>query len=105
MSNPPTAGQLADAIRSYYALMPAGTDQAWPRMTAWYQANHAGGRSGYERFWGQFSRVTVSNVAGQPPDRAEATLTYYFKSGRVDIERTAFRLVNEGGQLKISRTE
>ena len=104
VSNPPTAGQLAAAIRSYYALMPAGTDQAWPRMTAWYQANHAGGRSAYERFWGQFSRVTVSNVSGQPPNRAEATLTYYFKSGRVDTERTVFRLVTEDGQLKISRT-
>jgi hypothetical protein len=84
--------------------MPGGTDQAWPRMTAWYQTNHAGGRSAYERFWGQFSRVTVSDVSAQPPDRAQATITYYFKNGRVDTERTAFRLVNEDGQLKISRT-
>ncbi len=105
VSNPPTAVQLADAIRSYYALMPAGTDEAWPRMTAWYQTNHAGGRSGYERFWGRISRVTVTDVAGLPPDRAEATLVYYFKSGRVDTERTAYRLVNEGGQLKISRSD
>ena len=64
----------------------------------------AAGRQ-YERFWGQFSRVTVSDVSGQPPDRAEATLTYYYKNGRVDIERTAFRLVNEDGQLKISQID
>jgi eukaryotic-like serine/threonine-protein kinase len=85
--------------------MPSGTDQAWPRMTAGYQSGHAGGRSGYEAFWGQFSRVTVSNVSGQPPDRAVATLTYYFTNGQVDTERTAFRLVNEDGQLKISWTD
>ena len=30
MSNPPTAGQLADAIRSYYALMPAGPAGNFP---------------------------------------------------------------------------
>ena len=102
---PANGGPAGRAIRSYYALMPAGTDEAWPRMTAWYQTNHAGGRAGYERFWGQISRVTVTDVAGSPPDRAEATLVYYFKSGRVDTERTAYRLVNEGGQLKISRSD
>ena len=100
----PSAEDLATAIRSYYALMPSGTDEAWPRMTASYQTNHAGGRAAYEQFWDQFRRVTVSNVSGQPPNRAVATLTYYFKNGRVDVERTAFRLVNEDGRLKISRT-
>jgi hypothetical protein len=73
-------------------------------MTASYQTNKAQGRSGYERFWAQFSRVTASNISGQPPDRAEATLTYYYKDGRVETERTVFRLVNENGQLKISQS-
>ena len=31
-----------------------------------------------------------------------ATLTYYFKDGRVVRERTGYGLVNEGGRLKIS---
>jgi hypothetical protein len=104
VADPPSAEDLAGAIRSYYALMPTGTDEAWPRMTSWYQTNHAGGRSGYERFWGAIRRVSVSNVVGQPPNRAEATITYYYKSGRVDTERTAYRMVNDDGQLKISRT-
>src|SRR5215204_6088782 len=47
----PTAAELRKAITSYYALMPGNTNQAWPRMTASYQANHAGGRQAYERFW------------------------------------------------------
>ncbi len=46
----------------------------------------------------------MSNASGQPPNRAEATLTYRYKSGRVDVERRAFRLVNEDGQLKISQS-
>ena len=74
-------------------------------MTASYQTNKARGRGGYEAFWGQFSRVTVTNVSGQAPDRAEATLTYYRKNGRVDVERTVFRLVNEDGRLKINQSD
>ena len=93
----PTAAELRKAITSYYALMPGNTDQAWPRMTASYQANHAGGRQAYERFWDAIGRVVVSDVSGSPPGSAQATLTYYFKDGRVVTERTAYGLVNDGG--------
>ncbi len=71
-------------------------------MTAAYQTNHAGGRRAYERFWAPIERVSATNVSGDAPNRAQATLTYYYKDGRVVRERTAYRLVNEGGVLKIS---
>src|SRR5215212_1498156 len=98
----PTAAELRRAVTSYYALMPGNTDQAWPRMTASYQANHAGGRQAYQRFWDAIGRVVVSDVTGSPPGTAQATLTYYFKDGRVVTERTAYGLVNDGGDLKIN---
>ena len=100
----PTAAQLRRAITTYYALMPDNTDAAWPRMTAWYQTNHAGGRQAYQRFWDAIDRVSVADVSGIPPSSARATITYYFKDGRVVRERTAYGLVNEGGRLKISST-
>jgi eukaryotic-like serine/threonine-protein kinase len=100
----PTAAELRRAITSYYALMPRNTDAAWPRMTASYQINHAGGRRAYQRFWDAISKITVADVRGIPPDAAQATLTYYFNDGRVVRERTAYGLVNEGGRLKISRS-
>ena len=43
-------------------------------------------------------------MRGTPPSSAQATLTYYFKDGRVVRERTAYGLVNDGGRLKISST-
>ena len=98
----PTAAELRRAITSYYALMPRSTDAAWPRMTASYQTNHAGGRQAYQRFWDAISKVTVADVGGIPPDSAQATLTYYFNDGRVVRERTAYGLVDEGGSLKIN---
>jgi eukaryotic-like serine/threonine-protein kinase len=82
--------------------MPRNTDAGWPRMTALYQTNHAGGRQAYQRFWDAVSKITVADVQGIPPYSARATLTYYFKGGRVVRERTAYGLVNEGGRLKIS---
>ena len=79
----PTAAQLRRAITSYYALMPRNTDAAWPRMTASYQTNHAGGRQAYQRFWDAVDRISVADVKGMPPRSAQATITYYFKDGRV----------------------
>jgi serine/threonine protein kinase len=98
----PTAAELRRAITSYYALMPRNTDAAWPRMTASYQTNHAGGRQAYQRFWDAISNITVADVRGIPPDSAQATLTYYFNDGRVVRERTTYGLVDEGGRLKIN---
>ena len=84
--------------------MPRNTDAAWPRMTASYQTNHAGGRQAYQRFWDAVDRISVADVRGIRPRSAQATLTYYFKDGRVVRERTAYGLVNEGGRLKINST-
>ena len=73
-------------------------------MTQSYQTNHAGGRQGYQRFWDAIDRISIAEVSGTPPNSAQATITYYFKDGRVVRERTAYGLVNEGGRLKISRS-
>jgi len=84
--------------------MPRNTEAAWPRMTASYRTNHAGGRQAYQRFWNAVSKITVADVRGIPPDSAQATLTYYFNDGRVIRERTAYGLVNEGRRLKINNS-
>jgi hypothetical protein len=84
--------------------MPGNTDAAWPRMTASYQTNHAGGRQAYQRFWDAVDRISVADVRGMPPGSAQATLTYYFKDGRVVRERTAYGLAKDGGRLKIDST-
>ena len=98
----PSATQLAEAITSYYALMPNQTDQAWRRLTPSYRRFPAGGRQGFERFWDAIARVSVRDASGNPPDEAEATITYVFKNGRVVTERTAYGLVNDDGLLKIN---
>ncbi|WP_159797354.1 serine/threonine-protein kinase [Puerhibacterium puerhi] len=102
---PDRASRLASAVTGYYALMPTDTDDAWALMTGDYRQNHAGGRAAYERFWSRVAEVSVSDVQPAPPDRAEATLTYVFRDGRVVVERTAYRFADEGGRLRIAATE
>ena len=98
---PPTTGELAGAITDYYALMPSGKNEGWDRLTANFQSTTAQNRQYYQRFWSGVSRVTAQDVQGAAPDQAQATITYYFKNGRVAVERTAYTLVQENGTLKI----
>ncbi len=97
--------RVVDTISGYYAMMPENRDSAWPLMTADYQENHAGGRGGYEAFWSQISDVSIADVRATGPDTGQATLTYYFRDGRVAEEVTAYRFADEGGVLKIAATE
>ena len=96
-----TAADLAGAISSYYALMPGNTDAGWARLTPTFQTGIARDRQYYESFWRGVERVVVSDATGSPPDTAEATITYYFTDGSVSVERTSYRLVNDGGVLKL----
>lgn len=103
---PPTAEErVIGTVTGYYGMLPGDLDSAWPLMTADYQQNHAGGRGAYEAFWGAIADVEVADVTVPAPDRAQATLTYYYRDGRVVQEVTAYRFVDEGGVLKIAETD
>jgi hypothetical protein len=107
-SSPPgraaTAGQLARAITDYYGLVPRDLQEAWTRLTPAYQNSHAGGFSGYQQFWSEVKRVSVSDADGQLPNSVQATITYTYKDHRVVVERTAFQLALSGGQWKIDNS-
>ncbi len=94
--------QLRSAIVDYYQLVPGNLNAAWNGMTAEYQQDHAGGRSGYESFWAPIAKVTLSDVSAQPPGSVTATIRYQYRDGRVVVERTGFGLVQQAGQWKIA---
>jgi hypothetical protein len=102
----PTSQSLADQLKSaivdYYQLMPGNLDQGWNRMTDVYRQNHAGGRGGYQSFWGQIQRVALSDVEAQPPSTVVATIDYTYKNGSLVEERTSFGLVFQNGAWKIA---
>lgn len=81
--------------------MPNDTQEGWTRLTARYQSTTAGGFDSYERYWNTIDRVAVSNATASPPGTVVATITYTFTDDRVVADRTSFRLVRDGGILKI----
>lgn len=95
------AAQLVSTISDYYKLVPGNLDQAWTWMTSDYQQNHAGGRNGYESFWSQIQRVSVSGVTANPPS-VFATIGYYYKNGSTAVERTQFGMVQQQGRWLIA---
>ncbi len=101
---PPTASELAAAVRDYYSTLPADTDAGWALLTPRYRTTTSGNRATYDRFWGAIDRVGVSAVDASAPSSVVATLRYDYKDGRTYVERTAYTLVQEGGRLKIDRT-
>lgn len=103
-SGSPSGAELAGAVRNYYSKLPQGTDAGWAQLTARYRTTTATNRQTYERFWGAIATVQASDVAGSSPASVVATLRYVYKDGRTYVERTAFSLVRQSGQLKIDRS-
>jgi eukaryotic-like serine/threonine-protein kinase len=99
-----TAGQLEAAVEGYYALLPGDTDAGWSRLTDRYRRTTATSRSYYESFWGAVDSVRVSDVSGRSPGTVTATVRYDYEDGRVYVERTRYRLVEDDGRLKIDQS-
>ena len=96
---PPSTG--ADAISSYYSLVPNDLSDAWAKLTASYQET-SGGIDSYQQFWSTIAQVTATEVSMQDDGSVQATITYVYKDGSVVAERTSFGLVRDDGQLKIN---
>jgi len=99
-----TGAQLASAVRSYYELLPDGTDAGWSLLTERYRETTAGSRQAYEAFWSGIQAVGVSDVAGTAPASVVATVTYEMDDGRTIVERTSYSLLRQDGVLKIDRS-
>jgi hypothetical protein len=91
----------ADAINSYYSLVPNDLSDAWAKLTASYQET-SGGIGSYQQFWSTIAQVTATEVSMQDDGSVQATITYVYKDGKVVAERTSFGLVRDDGQLKIN---
>lgn len=91
----------ADAISSYYALIPNDLSDAWAKLTASYQKT-SGGIDSYQQFWSTIAHVTATEVNMQDDGSVQATITYVYNDGKVVAERTSFGLIRDDGQLKIN---
>ena len=101
-AQPTTSAELAAFVSAYYQDLPANTDVGWQRLTGGFRSGSiVQNRDYYDRFWGSVDVVTATDITATEPDTVDATITYYFDDGRVAVERTRFRVVQEDGTLKI----
>jgi hypothetical protein len=91
--------EMDDARASLHRLIASA--EGWARLTPEFQNGIARNREYYESLWGGVDRVVAADISGSPPDHAEATISYYFTDGRVSVERTSYRLVQDGAILKL----
>ncbi|HEX5400738.1 MAG TPA: serine/threonine-protein kinase [Pseudonocardiaceae bacterium] len=103
-TKPAAALSPASTIEAYYRLVPGNLTAAWPTMTADYQQHHAGGMSGYRKFWTPISSVRLSDVSATA-STVTATIHYSYRDGHTVEERTSFGMVLQGGQWKIASSQ
>ena len=79
---------LAGFVTSYFADVTKDRDRTWRLLTPAMQ-DAAGGRSGYDGFWGSIASVrTAQTRADAQGKEADVTLTYT-RDGRHDLDREA----------------
>jgi serine/threonine protein kinase len=98
----PTAQQLANAITSYFEIVPDRLSTGWKLLTPHFQHARAKNWDVYRSFWNTVDHVDVSSVQGRPPHNATASLVYHYKNGEVVSQTTTFMLVRQNGVLKIN---
>jgi serine/threonine protein kinase len=68
-SAPAAEGELTEATRAYYALLPANPRAAWERLTE-HAHGQLGGQLAFVSFWKQVDDLTLVDAAASAPDQA-----------------------------------
>jgi serine/threonine protein kinase len=99
-----TAGRsgadLENAVRQYYALLPANPNASWELLTDKAQ-RRSRSQEAYNRFWAGIRSVQVVSARAVEGNRVGAVLRYVTVAGRETTETSAFALVEQDGNLLI----
>ena len=96
----PTPQDYENAVKGYYALLPANLDTAWSQMTPNAQ-QQGGGREAYNAFWGGIAKVEVLSAAASGSEVA-AALRFTKTDGKTSNESYLLQLVEQNGTLMIN---
>ncbi|WP_326944581.1 MULTISPECIES: serine/threonine-protein kinase [unclassified Amycolatopsis] len=88
-----SAKNAADALNSYYQLLPGNPAEAWKLLTAHFKASRSQTYDTYTRFWSRFKSVNASGVREVGPNRVTAHVVY--DGGQA--ENDTFTMVQENG--------
>ncbi|WP_410618506.1 serine/threonine-protein kinase [Amycolatopsis sp. cmx-8-4] len=88
-----SAKNAADALNSYYQLLPGNPAEAWKLLTAHFKTSRGQTYETYTRFWGRFKSVTASGVKEVGLNKVTAHVAY--DGGQA--ENDTFTMVQENG--------
>jgi serine/threonine-protein kinase len=93
--------KLQSFVKSYYSNVTMATSGTWGQLTGTMQRS-AGGRAGYDGFWGTIGGVTVNQFhANASATEATVNLTFTRKDGTTSTETHQFTFVTQGGGFLI----
>jgi eukaryotic-like serine/threonine-protein kinase len=94
--------RLENFVKSYYSEVTQDTSRTWGQLTPTMQQS-AGGRSGYDGFWGTISGVKVNQTqANSSVTQATVNLTFTRKDGTTSTENHQFTFVAQSGGYLIN---
>ena len=94
--------RLENFVKSYYSEVTQDTSRTWGQLTPTMQ-QFAGGRSGYDGFWGTISGVKVNQTqANSSATQATVNLTFVRKDGTTSTENHQFTFVAQSGGYLIN---
>ncbi|WP_436492311.1 serine/threonine-protein kinase [Actinokineospora sp. HUAS TT18] len=94
----PTDAEYAQALKSYYGLLPKNPDAAWALLTERGQRK-SGGYESFKKFYGAIDKVELLAVGGKD-NHLEGNVRFS-KDGRSVTERYTWTLVDDNGTIKI----
>jgi len=97
----PGPEEQQQAVRDYYAQLPADPNAAWDLLTDRAQRK-SGAKDGYLRFWQRISSVEVLQT-GYAGDQVTARLKFVTTENRESTEDYVFTVVRRGDRLLIDR--
>ena len=77
---------LASFVQSYFADVTSDRDRTWAQLTPAMQAA-AGGRSGYDGFWGSIDRVEVKQTRADAQAKVAVVTLTYVRGRRHEVDR------------------
>jgi serine/threonine-protein kinase len=92
-------GSMQNFVRSYYAQLPAGAEQAWDKLDS-----HLANENGYQDyldFWSTVRSVLVLSVSPRDPVSVFAQLQYVYLDGSIATEVRWLSFVSVKGELRI----
>jgi len=98
-STQPSAADYENAVRQYYALLPASPDSAWNLLTARAQQKSES-QDTYNKFWAGIKSVEVLSTKAEG-NRVAATLRFVTAEDKQSTEGYSFAIAQENGKLLI----